>query len=156
MAGSQGRPARSARLWGAAETLRETIGVALGPAERYHYGPYIAAAREGLDEVTWEAALAEGRAMATERAVEYALSEKEPAALAGPPSNAPSVKLTRREKEIAALVARRLSNRQIALALTISERTVDKHVANILKKLGLHSRQEIGDRLKEQRPLGTG
>ncbi len=156
LAGSQGRPARSARLWGAAETLRETIGVALGPAERYHYGPYIAAAREGLDEVTWEAALAEGRAMATERAVEYALSEKEPAALAGPPSNAPSVKLTRREKEIAALVARRLSNRQIALALTISERTVDKHVANILKKLGLHSRQEIGDRLKEQRPLGTG
>lgn len=155
-AGSQGEPVRSARLWGAAETLRETIGVALGPAERYHYGPYIAVAREGMDAAAWEAALAEGRAMTTERAVEYALSEKEPVAPTESLRNAPQVELTRREKEVAALVARGLSNRQVASALTISERTADKHVANILKKLDLHSRQEISARLKEKRPLGTG
>lgn len=154
-AGSQGRPARSARLWGAAETLRETIGVTLGPAERYHYGPYIVAARDQLDEAAWEAALAEGRAMTTERAVEYALSEKEPAAPAESLRNAPQVELTRREKQVAALVARGLSSRQVASALTISERTVDNHVANILKKLGLHSRQEIRARLEERRSRGV-
>ncbi|MBA3472588.1 MAG: tetratricopeptide repeat protein, partial [Rubrobacter sp.] len=134
-AGSQGRPARSARLWGAAETLREALGVSLGPAERYHYGPYIAAARDQVDEAIWEAALAEGRAMTTERAVEYALSEKDLAAPTESPPNAPKVELTRREKEVAALVARGLSSRQVASALTISERTADNHVANILKKL---------------------
>ena len=152
-AGSQGRPARSARLWGAAETLRETIGVTLGPAERYHYGPYIAAARDQLDEAAWETALAEGRAITTERAVEYALLEKEPAAPAESLRNASQVELTRREKQVAALVARGLFSRQIASALTISERTVDNHVANILKKLGLHSRHEIRSRREEQRPL---
>nr|MBA3471682.1 helix-turn-helix transcriptional regulator [Rubrobacter sp.] len=62
---------------------------------------------------------------------------------------------TRREKEVAALVARGLSSRQVASALTISERTADNHVANILKKLGLHSRHEIRARLEEQRSRGT-
>ena len=151
MAGSQGEPVRSARLWGAAETLRETIGVTLGPAERYHYGPYITATREGIDAASWEAALAEGRAMTIERAVEYALSEKEPAASVAP-TTSPPVELTRREREVAALVARGLSNRQVASTLTISERTADNHGANILKKLGLHSRHEIRVRLAEQRP----
>jgi predicted ATPase/DNA-binding SARP family transcriptional activator/DNA-binding CsgD family transcriptional regulator len=154
-AGSQGRPVRSARLWGAAETLRETVGVTLGPAERYHYGPYIDAARDQVDEAIWEAALDEGRAMTTERAVEYALSEKEPAAPTESPPNALHVELTRREKEVAALVARGLSSRQVASALTISERTVDNHVANILKKLDLHSRHEIRARLEEQQPRGA-
>jgi DNA-binding NarL/FixJ family response regulator len=139
--------------------LRETIGVALGPAERYHYGPYIAAARDLLDEAAWETALAEGRAMTIEVAVEYALSEEEPGPRAAPapertPAGAPPAKLTRREREVANLVARGLSNRQIASALTISERTADKHVANILKKLGLHSRDEVAGRLEEQRPHG--
>jgi DNA-binding CsgD family transcriptional regulator len=155
-AGSQGRPARSARLWGAAETLREALGVALGPAERYHYGPYIAAARDQLDEVTWETAWAEGRGMTLEEAVEHALSEEKSAAPAGPPQNATPIKLTRREREVAALVAQGLSSRQVASALTISERTADNHVANVLKKLGIHSRDEIGDWLEDQRPQGAG
>jgi DNA-binding CsgD family transcriptional regulator len=51
--------------------------------------------------------------------------------------------LTRREKEVAALVARDLTNRQIAKELVLSERTVANHVANILKKLGLHSREHV-------------
>jgi non-specific serine/threonine protein kinase len=40
-------------------------------------------------------------------------------------------------------VARGLTNRQIAKELVLSERTVEKHVANILKKLGLHSREQV-------------
>ncbi len=52
-------------------------------------------------------------------------------------------RLTAREREVALLVARGLTNRQIASELSISKRTVDNHVANILKKLGLRSRAQV-------------
>ena len=51
--------------------------------------------------------------------------------------------LTRREREIAGLVARGLTNRQIGAALHISERTAENHVQHILTKLGLHTRTQI-------------
>ncbi len=47
------------------------------------------------------------------------------------------------EREIAALVARGQSNRGIAEALHISEKTAERHVANILSKLGFDSRTQI-------------
>lgn len=152
-AGAQGQPVRLARLWGAAEVLSETIGVTLYPIERRFHGPYIDAARTQLNEATWEAALAEGRAMSAERAVEYALSEEE---LATSPALTPEQRqahkpptLTRREKEVAALVARGLINRRIASELVLSEHTVHHHVTNILKKLNLRSREQIASRLSD-------
>jgi DNA-binding CsgD family transcriptional regulator len=51
--------------------------------------------------------------------------------------------LTRREREVTLLVARHLSNRDIADRLSIGERTVETHVGNILGKLGFASRLEI-------------
>jgi non-specific serine/threonine protein kinase len=44
---------------------------------------------------------------------------------------------------VAELVGRGLTNRQIGKELVVSERTVEKHIANILKKLGLHSREQV-------------
>ena len=52
-------------------------------------------------------------------------------------------RLTPREREVALLVARGLTNRRIASELSVSERTVENHVRKILKKLGLHSRAQI-------------
>ncbi len=52
-------------------------------------------------------------------------------------------RLTPREQEVAALVARGLTNRQIAEALTIAEATAERHVINLLNKLGHHSRTQI-------------
>ncbi len=62
------------------------------------------------------------------------------AALDGRPAGTP---LTRREHEIASLIARGLTNRQIAAALHISERTAENHAQHILTKLGLHTRTQI-------------
>lgn len=51
--------------------------------------------------------------------------------------------LTRREREVAALVAEGLTNRQIAKRLFISERTAEHHVEQIRSKLGFHSRAQV-------------
>ena len=61
--------------------------------------------------------------------------------------------LTRREREVAALVARGLTNRQIASELHLSERTVENHVSKILRKLGLASRARVATWATEQRLL---
>jgi DNA-binding NarL/FixJ family response regulator len=57
-----------------------------------------------------------------------------------------------REKEVAILVAKQLTNRQIATELSICEHTAATHVRRILKKLGLQSRAQIGSWLAEQQP----
>jgi len=51
--------------------------------------------------------------------------------------------LTPRETEVIKLVAESYTNRQIAEALVISEKTVDRHRANILEKLGMRDRVEL-------------
>ena len=136
---------REARLWGAAHTLREEIGVPLQPEDRKLLDPYLVAARPSLGEVAWQATLAEGRAMMPEQAIEYALAAGEP--VVSPPgahsSGRVSIPLTPREQEVAVLVSRGLTNRQIASELSISEHTVDNHVAKILRKLSLSSRSQI-------------
>ena len=52
-------------------------------------------------------------------------------------------RLTRREREVARLLAAGLSNRQIAEQLFVSERTAETHVQNILMKLGFGSRTQV-------------
>ncbi|HET8632124.1 MAG TPA: alpha/beta fold hydrolase [Thermomicrobiales bacterium] len=59
------------------------------------------------------------------------------------PPAPPTATLTRREREVLPLVARGLSNRQIAAALSIGERTVESHVASILAKLGAANRAQL-------------
>jgi DNA-binding CsgD family transcriptional regulator len=51
--------------------------------------------------------------------------------------------LSRREREVAALVARGLSNRAIAAELSIAEKTAANHIEHIMAKLDLRSRAQI-------------
>ena len=85
------------------------------------------------------AAVAAGRRLTSESAAALALEEP-----ARPEPGAPAaVPLSGREREVASLVARGLTNRQIGDRLGISDRTVESHVEHLRQKLGLGSRTEL-------------
>ncbi|NTU84815.1 MAG: response regulator transcription factor [Chloroflexales bacterium] len=91
--------------------------------------------------------LAEALGAAHERRHIAALEASLAPATAAPQRGAPSQPrtvdgLTPRELEVLALITRGLSNRAIAEALVISEKTAEVHVRNILGKLGLSSRTQ--------------
>jgi len=99
--------------------------------------------RHALGDDAYAAAVQCGTDLSPDQAVAYALGE--PAATPGPaPSTdrAPGV-LTRRECEVAELVAQGLTNKQIATQLVIAPRTAEGHVERILTKLGFTSRTQI-------------
>lgn len=58
-------------------------------------------------------------------------------------SNVREDPLTPREQEVVKLIAESYSTKQIAEALVISEKTVDRHRSNVLEKLGMHDRVEL-------------
>jgi DNA-binding CsgD family transcriptional regulator/Tfp pilus assembly protein PilF len=101
----------------------------------------VAAAREGIDLLAQTIDEAELREHFLQRA-RASLPKEKPVS----PRRAAAEKyggLTKREREVAALVARGKSNREIADQLVVSERTIETHVANILFKLGFASRAQV-------------
>jgi len=74
----------------------------------------------------------------------------------GPEGGRRATKLTDRENDIARLVVARKSNKEIAAALGLSVRTVTTHVANIFSKMGVSSRGELADRMREGIGAATG
>lgn len=60
------------------------------------------------------------------------------------------VRMTKREREIIALIADGLSNKEIALHLNIATHTVKSHVHNIMEKLALHTRLQIAKFIHEE------
>jgi DNA-binding NarL/FixJ family response regulator len=57
--------------------------------------------------------------------------------------------LTEREREVVALLERGAPDREIAAALHISTKTVEKHVGSILRKTGAHNRTQVAARVRE-------
>src|SRR5581483_2963002 len=144
---ARGDSARAATLLGAAAGLGEATGVAPPPAERAAADEVGVSARDALGEAAFAEMWSTGRSMPLDAAVGYALSAPSAAGPAParrpPPTPSGAGPLTAREWEVAALVADGLTNRQIGAELVISERTVDRHVENILGKLGARSRAQI-------------
>ncbi len=58
-------------------------------------------------------------------------------------------RLSRRELEVAKLVAEGRTNREVASALFLSEKTVETHMSHILAKLGVSSRTHIAAKLAD-------
>jgi DNA-binding CsgD family transcriptional regulator/tetratricopeptide (TPR) repeat protein len=137
----------AARLFGAAQALREAIRNPVAPAQRAEYDRQVATVRTTLDEETLAAAWAVGRAMTLDEAIEYALSLEAPppAGRSGDPAAGTGevAVLTPREREVAALIANGLTNREIAARLVVADRTAEGHVQSILNKLGFNTRAQI-------------
>ncbi len=62
----------------------------------------------------------------------------------------PAVRMTKREREVIALIAEGLSNKEIAQRLSIAIHTVKSHVRNVMEKLALHSRLQIAKYSREE------
>ena len=76
LAGIRGQSEQAARLFGAAEALRQAVGAPLSPVDRADYERRVAQARAGRDEAAFEAAWRQGREMKLEQAIEHALTGK--------------------------------------------------------------------------------
>lgn len=138
---TQGKPAWAARLWGAAEKLRETAVTPLPTAWRQNYQRAIANVRSALGEQVFSAHWAAGRTLP----LEQILAEREPAPFLPPAKATVSfptspTRLTPREMDVLRLLAQGLTNAQIAEQLIIGLVTVNFHVRSIYSKLGVTSR----------------
>jgi predicted ATPase/class 3 adenylate cyclase/DNA-binding CsgD family transcriptional regulator len=143
----QGEPIWAARLWGAAEALREAINIPLPPFERASYERSVAAASAKLGEQALAVAWAEGRTMSPEQALATQGKAMIPTPISTWPSSATPVKsptspagLTARELEVLRLLATGLTDAQIAEQLVLSLHTIHAHLRTIYSKLGVTSR----------------
>jgi non-specific serine/threonine protein kinase len=138
-----GRPRRAARLYGAAEAIRETTGVKLlDPADRVVRERQVSEVRKRLGAQRFAAEWAAGRDMPHDEAARLALRMGSQPSEDSSDERERSV-LTRREREVAALVARGLTNRQAAEQLLVAPRTVETHLEHIFAKLGVQTRAEL-------------
>ncbi|MGW6658381.1 ATP-binding protein [Rhodococcus sp. NPDC055024] len=96
--------------------------------------------RKALGESTFDKNYLRGTVMTEGEAVAYALDEHR---AAEPASSTDVIRLTRREQQVAELVAQGFTNRAIAESLVISVRTAQGHVEHVLTKLGFTSRAQI-------------
>ena len=130
------RPRLALRLAGAAEAYRDANEFSMpGPMEEM-VERWLAPTRARAGQAAGRL-LAEGRKLAPEEAVRLVLANEPDDA---PP---PGSTLTRREREVAALAARGLTNRDIAARLFLSVRTVEVHVDHVLTKLGFRTRTQL-------------
>jgi non-specific serine/threonine protein kinase len=132
---AQRQARRAARLLGAAAVLREMTGAPPTLAERRQQELMLQRIREALTPGGLAREEALGRAMSLEEAMKYALDRSQPAARTLP--------LSERELHVARLVARGLTNRQVAEVLSLTRRTVATHLEHIFAKLGLQTRAEL-------------
>jgi non-specific serine/threonine protein kinase len=157
---AEGDAQRAALLLGAAASIWDAIGmhatgnpfvVATSPVDT------LGRASSGLERDRFRADFRLGSALTDTDAIALALGsiDDRAATSEGQVTVDPSP-LTRRESEVAELVAEGLSNPQIAERLVISVRTAEGHVENVLRKLGFTSRARIATWVTERRALVAG
>ncbi len=147
------RPDLASRMFGAAEGLREWIGASVEVGWTSDHERYLEQTRAMLDEATFDAEWAAGRALSPNEAIALALStgaerpvgsaRSSPRARHAPHAPRQGSALTPRERQVAGLIARGLTNREVAAELVITEGTAANYVQHVLEKLGFHARAQI-------------
>ena len=126
------------------------MGIPIAPVRHATYERSVAAARAQLGKKTFVAAWEEGRTMTAVQALAAQGQTSgttappiTPATTSAPPAKSPTTypaDLTAREVEVLRLVARGMTNEQVAERLVISPRTVNTHLTSIYGKIGVTSR----------------
>jgi predicted ATPase/DNA-binding CsgD family transcriptional regulator len=145
---AQGQAVQAVRLLGTAETLRESADAPIPLIERAEYESLVNMAQARLTKPIFSAAWSEGRTMPLEQALSAQKAATMPVSISPqPPSPSPAktssgspAGLTTREMEVLRLVAKGLTDAQVAEQLVISPRTVNFHLTSIYSKLGVSSR----------------
>ena len=134
-----GRHHEAARLFGAADAIRQRRGAVRFKVWDAGYQASVAALRNALDQADFETAWAEGAALSTEETIAYVQrgrgQRKRPTSGWGA--------LTPTERDVVRLVSEGLGNNDIAARLFVSPRTVQTHLTHVYTKLGLSSRVQL-------------
>jgi non-specific serine/threonine protein kinase len=133
-----GRTARSVRLLAVASAIRDADGIRFSASDEARHRQVIAEAQREIGDTAFDRAWSSGFAMSLDEAVEEIRGSGTEASillLIGEPSD-----LTSRERAVLRLLTEGKTDREIADALSISYRTVNGHVANLLTKLGVDTR----------------
>ncbi len=129
----------AARLFGAASSIRASIGLVRRPLDQPGYEGDVARARRDLDDETFGAAWSAGESLTIDEAVAYASRAR--GERKRPSSGWAS--LTPTEVEVVKLTATGLNNPEIGARLFIGRATVKTHLAHVFTKLGVTSRAEL-------------
>jgi predicted ATPase/DNA-binding CsgD family transcriptional regulator/transcriptional regulator with XRE-family HTH domain len=135
VAAAEGQLLQAARLFGAVE-IRLDINVDLYPAERAEYKRAVESVRTHLGRKAFAAARSEGRTMALEQTL---TASRSPAIVNPPPFPKYPDGLTEREVQVLCLVAKGLTDEQVARQLVIAPRTVNTHLTSIYRKIQVSS-----------------
>jgi DNA-binding NarL/FixJ family response regulator len=145
LAAKEGRPRAALVLAGAAAEYEHVNHTYRAQAIRAFLDTWLVPVRSSVGAAAAKL-LDEGRRLTLDEAIALGLDDRpEDRWRAGA-----SPGLTRREAEVAALVARGLTNRQIADQLYLSVRTVELHVDHILSKLGFQTRTQLAAWVHEE------
>lgn len=151
--GAGGDAERAAVLMGASAEVLQSVGSAgfVFPALPGYHRDCEQTTRSALGTRKFDADFHRGRDMGLDAAVAYALEESTtPASTTALPAN-----LTKREWQVAGLVAQGLTNKQIAAKLVIAQRTAQGHVEHILTKLGYTSRSQVAAWIMDETKHGV-
>jgi non-specific serine/threonine protein kinase len=138
----------AARLLGALREIWRSVG---GPPFGYlatYRDQCQETARKRIGTKRFDALFSEGTRLSLDQTIAFTLEGRTPAAEPSARAGVSSP-LTRRETEVARLVAKGKSNKEIAATLVISQRTAEGHVEHMLNKLGFNSRAQIAALIAE-------
>jgi predicted ATPase/DNA-binding CsgD family transcriptional regulator len=138
-----GRPARAARLFGAAAAIRAACATPMIPADQPRYSRAVDAARAMVGSAAFDAAWQSGAVLSPGEAAAEALAdtdESRTAASANDGAGAIRSPLTERERAVLRLLVRGYSDKEIGAELGLTRRSASKHVSAILAKLDAPSR----------------